>query len=923
MKRMSRRSASLRALALAQGLLLVVAGCKSPSGQGTNTGVTRQALVGKDGARTVSTATTVNSYSALANDATAGTASVTVAAISDLASAEGTDGGLQPLAAGDLLLIIQMAGATISAADTATGGISDYGSVTALNNAGNYELAGVASISGKTITLACSLQKSYTVTGKTQVIRVPQYTTLTINSGGSITAPAWNGTVGGVVAVQAATTLQLDGTIDVSATGFRGGATHQGANSGTADQPTYRCTSSVSTTDQTLNCGGQKGESIAGAPADYDSLFSGQLGRGAPANGGGGGNWHNGGGGGGANAAAIDATDAASDLIWNGQGVMAHSVANDALAWALDDGYALNDDFTNSPGGGRGGYTYSANDQDATTDGPGNADWGGNYRRERGGLGGHPLTSSTGGAGARLFLGGGGGSGDGNNGFTGPGGNGGGLAFVIAGTVQGTGSILANGADGGPANSGTATSGDGPGGGGGGGTVVVHAAALSGITVAANGGKGGNQHLAGVPEAEGPGGGGGGGYVALSGGTPAAVSADPGVGGTTDSIGLTEFPSNGATAGHVGIVDDSAATILYCTSPTTVIATYPHNPTNVTAGAFTFTSPESGVSFSCNLDSTGYAACSASYTTPALNDGSHTLNVQATDINGNVGATATYTWTVDTVPPDTFILSGPNDPSSSSTAHFIFSSDESGEAGEAGITFWCGLDDSNPADFAACPADYTINGLADGSHTLYVSAKDAAGNLDPSPAAWPWTVHATGLDGGVEDAGSDAQAIDGALVFEDASGPDTAAPAADGPGTVVFADAAADVVVAVDLAAPNRDAPAVSTPDAAADMGVLEDASEDVGALAADAQIVVVDARSVDVAATPDQAVLPVVPDAAIVTIPDAAVAPTPDAPVVTGTPKEMGSGFCAVNPVRDSAPGLFTFFLVGAFGLLLRRRRR
>src|SRR5208283_4634356 len=137
-----------RALALAQGLLLVVAGCKSPSGQGTNTGVTRQALVGKDGARTVSTATTVNSYSALANDATAGTASVTVAAISDLASAEGTDGGLQPLAAGDLLLIIQMAGATISAADTATGGISDYGSVTALNNAGNYELAGVASISG-------------------------------------------------------------------------------------------------------------------------------------------------------------------------------------------------------------------------------------------------------------------------------------------------------------------------------------------------------------------------------------------------------------------------------------------------------------------------------------------------------------------------------------------------------------------------------------------------------------------------------------------------------------------------------------------------------------------------------------------------------------------------------------------------------
>src|ERR1700690_2684810 len=129
MKRMNGRSASLRAVALGSVLLLVVAGCKSPSGKGVNGGVVRQALVGKDGALTVTTAKTVNAYSALAANANAGSLTVTVAAISDLASTEGTDGGLQPLAAGDLLLIIQMAGATISTADTATGGISDYGSV--------------------------------------------------------------------------------------------------------------------------------------------------------------------------------------------------------------------------------------------------------------------------------------------------------------------------------------------------------------------------------------------------------------------------------------------------------------------------------------------------------------------------------------------------------------------------------------------------------------------------------------------------------------------------------------------------------------------------------------------------------------------------------------------------------------------------
>ena len=81
-------------------------------------------------------------------------------------------------------------------------------------------------------------------------------------------------------------------------------------------------------------------------------------------------------------------------------------------AWRLDPRYAL----SGGPGGGRGGYTYSANDLDATTQGPGVAGWGGNHRRERGGLGGRPLASSPA---TRLFLGGGGGAGDGNNDSTG------------------------------------------------------------------------------------------------------------------------------------------------------------------------------------------------------------------------------------------------------------------------------------------------------------------------------------------------------------------------------------------------------------------------------------------------------------------------------------------------------------------------
>ena len=144
-----------------------------------------------------------------------------------------------------------------------------------------------------------------------------------------------------------------------------------------------------------------------------------------------------------------------------------------------------------------------------------------------------------------------------------------------------------------------------------------------------------------------------------------------------------------------------------------------------------------------------------------------------------------------------------------------------------------------------------------------------------------------------------------------------------------------DSPTAVDLAATGgKDAPPIATPDAAKDAlatdaaGLLDaiiigDAGD---AGAQDAQAVVFldagsDAVSRDTFAVPDQAVLP--PDAA--TVADAPISVgRQDAPATNNNPPTpMGSGFCAVNPMRDGAPGLFTFFLVAGFALLLRRRRR
>lgn len=160
-------------------------------------GSAAQALLGQDGALTVNAPSTVlNQYAVLGANAAAGATSITVTNINDLNSAQ-----FGPLAPGDLILLVQMQGATIDTSNTA-----QYGAVTNLGDAGRYEIIGVAGTQGNTIQLdtSCSgLKFAYSTAGNVQVVRVPQLTSLTVTAAGSITAPAWDGQRGGVVAVHA------------------------------------------------------------------------------------------------------------------------------------------------------------------------------------------------------------------------------------------------------------------------------------------------------------------------------------------------------------------------------------------------------------------------------------------------------------------------------------------------------------------------------------------------------------------------------------------------------------------------------------------------------------------------------------------------------------------------------------------------
>ncbi|GAB4129850.1 MAG: hypothetical protein Fur0027_15150 [Raineya sp.] len=495
------------------------------------------AQFGKLGSQTISIPSIViNQYAVLQTNASVGNTQITVTNIADLNNP-------QPLERGDLLLIIQMQGAIIDNTNTV-----DYGNILTYNGAGNYEFVYVTQVVGNTISLSCPLRNSYTTTGKTQVVRVPQYQNLTISAGSTVTAPAWNGIRGGIVAIYAEN-LQHNGTIDVSALGFRGGALE---NSTANNQTIYFAPNATA--------GAEKGESIAGYQSEYTAL-GGRFGRGAPANGGGGGNGNNGGGGGGANGG--------NPTAWfRGAGVMCNVCVGSA-AWALDPDYIANGNaLTNSAGGGRGGYTTSTSNQNALTLAPGSAAWASDRRRPHGGLGGRPLNIDPE---SRVFFGGGGGAGDQNNNSGGRGGNGGGIVFLIANQITGNGQILANGENG---ESTRNTHNDGAGGGGAGGTIVINANLVANLSIQAIGGNGGNQLIT-TNQAQGPGGGGGGGggggvIAVLATSDLSTKNVSGGNNGTTTSNALTEFPANGATSGNTGSLFAAMPNfILACNQPPT------------------------------------------------------------------------------------------------------------------------------------------------------------------------------------------------------------------------------------------------------------------------------------------------------------------------------------------------------------------
>jgi len=647
------------------------------------------AAPGAEGAVTVTTVSVLNRYYPGTGSGGSGS---TVGYDSNLSQGAGP-----PIAAGDLVLVMQMQDGT--GGNNANSAAYSFPAVAA----GKYEFARVRSLGTNLLYLTSNLTNTYiqnrssTNNQTYQVIRVPQYSNLVINSGASIVPVPWSGTYGGVVAVDVAGTFTNNGRVDVSYAGFRGNAGLDLGGVSGASALTSSSYDRVRPDNYTAH--GGKGEGTAGTPDQVLVVFSAPgvlLTSGSTS----------------ANGSVTNATVSSQSIATN----------NTYLSPQSPRSYSGGSRAAGSPGNAGGG----GDDALPSTNGQ-NSGGGGGANFGAGGVGGLSFLTAQdiGGRGGntaalsinnKLTMGGGGGSASGNNGYAldMSGGAGGGVIFIKAGTVAGTGALLANGQAGRsipllgsncPAN--TYVGCVGAGGGGAGGVIVVLASSGTIASAQAAGGEGGDIN----GNTHGPGGGGGGGLIVRSSGVGlTANTVAGGIGGLANRGGATT--DYGATAGAVGssvtvsntglptnaggLPASCLPALITTKSTSTPAATTPITPPGTTTysitvfnpvgrgdaraavlydpslpgGSGTFaTSPAPVVNFS-----TSPAVCALGTRTAVVNPAAGTstaLRVGTFNLPG--GCTLTYTFTVNlaaTMPNGTY--------QNSAVAYFLDPTDSSG-----------------------------------------------------------------------------------------------------------------------------------------------------------------------------------------------------------------------------------------------------
>lgn len=183
------------------------------------------------------------------------------------------------LVPGSRVVMIQMKGASIAETSDST-----FGELIAPQGAGAAEYLDVLRVSNDTVVFTAPWVHEYNLAGKVQLVRVQRYVDAQIV--GTVYAKPWNGTTGGVIAIDVDRVLTFDANIDATGAGYRGGR---------ASQQKDTCGTLIWSAPYQSGAGGEKGEGVWNAVAEASA------GRANPANGAGGGNGANAGGAGGGN----------------------------------------------------------------------------------------------------------------------------------------------------------------------------------------------------------------------------------------------------------------------------------------------------------------------------------------------------------------------------------------------------------------------------------------------------------------------------------------------------------------------------------------------------------------------------------------------------------------------------------------------
>ena len=212
---------------------------------------------------------------------------------------------------------------------------------------------------------------------------------------------------------------------------------------------------------------------------------------------------------------------------------------------------------------------------------------------------------------------------------------------------------------------------------------------------------------------------------------------------TNLSNGSHKLEVRAVRAGVPDSTPDSYTWSVDTSFPETEISEGPPNPSTSRQAIFGFTSSDPSATFQCRLDSNqeaDFQNCSTPRSYDNLADGSHTFDVRAVRPPTQVDPTpARHTWTIDATAPNTEIT--PDSTLSTHSDHATFNlksyiSHASTQA-ETPSRLECSLDSGI---YRPCTYIKTYGGLSNGTHTVRARSTDQAGNTDPSPAAFSWTI---------------------------------------------------------------------------------------------------------------------------------------------------------------------------------------